>query len=171
MADPDTDSAKKKKPSDAPISIGALAGVGFPRPLSVEGLVILGKTIGLGGEYSILPPITVSSIQASMSAVAGDFRIFPFRSPFFFGVKGGLQRLDATAMIALSAETWFVTPRIGAMWTWGSGIAFGMEAGVQIPVSTTTRMPGAPEDVVKLVNALASTALPSIDLIRIGLVL
>lgn len=177
---PETADASTKE-KIAPISIGAMAGVGFPRPLSVEAIIVLGRFVAIGGEYSVLPPISVSVVHASMSAVAGDFRIFPFRGAFFIGVKAGLQRLDGGTSTtvpgygmvseSLLAETWFVNPRIGVMWTWRPGLAIGMEAGVQIPVSTKTQMPAtASEEVLKL-TTLSSSVLPTVDLLRIGLML
>ena len=168
---------KSSEPSGGPIALGAIAGVGFPRPLTVEAIMVLGRAVGLGAEYSILPPINVSIVQVSMQAIAGDFRIFPFRSPVFFGVKGGLQRLDGGMSMngfsqSMLAETWFVTPRIGALFSWRPGLAVGMEAGVQFPVATTTQMPSlATDEIKKLTDALASTALPTVDLLRIGLML
>jgi hypothetical protein len=170
-ADKEPDAAKK--PKDGPFAIGAMAGVGFPRPLSVEAMIVLGRTVGLGAEYSVLPPITVAGVNASASAIAGDVRIFPFRGAFFLGVRGGLQRLDGgMGSQSLLAETWYVNPRIGFMWTWRPGLAIGMEAGVQLPVSTRTQMPAlATIEVTNVTNTLASSALPTIDLLRIGLML
>ena len=167
----DPDSAKK--PKESGFSIGALAGVGFPRPLSVEAMIVLGRGIGLGAEYSILPPITVSGIHASASAIAGDFRVFPLRGAFFIGVRGGLQRLDGgMGSESLLAETWFLNPRMGFMWTWRPGLAIGMEAGIQLPIGSRTQMPTiATEEIANLTKTLATSALPTVDLLRIGLML
>jgi hypothetical protein len=114
-----------------------------------------------------------------MSAIAGDVRGVPWRGVFVIAVKGGFQRLDASAQPgygrageSLLAETWFVNPRIGVLWTWQPGLTIGMEAGVQLPVSTKTQMPAsASDEVAKVTNALASSALPTVDLLRIGLML
>lgn len=169
-SDPDT---AKRKPKESALSIGALAGVGFPRPLSVEAMIVLGRGVGLGAEYSILPPITISGIHASASAIAGDFRVFPLRGAFFIGVRGGLQRLDGgMAGESLLAETWFLNPRMGFMWTWRPGLAIGMEAGIQLPIGSRTQMPAiATEEIAALTKTLATSAIPTVDLLRIGLML
>src|SRR5215471_1437062 len=41
--------------------IGVLGGLGFPRPLSLEGMVKIERIVGLGAEYSVLPSISISS--------------------------------------------------------------------------------------------------------------
>lgn len=165
--------ARKPKDEGGSFALGAVAGVGFPRPLSVEAVLVLGRAVGLGAEYSVLPPITVSGVQASASAVAVDVRVFPLRGAFFLGVRGGLQRLDgALAGAALACETWFLNPRLGFLWTWHPGLAIGMEAGVQLPVSAKVEMPAlAPGELVSVTSALATNALPTLDLLRVGLML
>lgn len=59
------------------LGVGALVGVGFPRPLAAEGVIKLERLVLLGAEYSALPSITVSGVQASCWAAAADVRIFP----------------------------------------------------------------------------------------------
>ena len=121
-----------------PVRIGAFGGVGFPRPLSVEAMVKIDDLVGLGVEYGALPQVTVSSVTAAMNAVAVDVRVFPMRNGFFVGLAAGRQEIDATATVAVSpalgslsgqvsAETWYLNPRIGFLWTWRSGITIGME--------------------------------------------
>ena len=105
------------------LRIGAFGGVGFPRPLSVEGMVKFADVVGLGLEYGALPDITVSGVTASLSAIDVDLRVFPWRGGFFVGVAMGRQELGATATSVLpmglgsltervSADTWSVNPRI-----------------------------------------------------------
>jgi hypothetical protein len=168
-----------------PVRIGAVAGVGFPRPLAIEALVKIGGVLALGVEYSTLPKTTIAGVDTSFWAVAADARLFPFRNGFFIGVRGGRQVLTATATANLGAlgtfsesgeaSTWFVNPRIGFLWTWQSGFTVGIDAGVQIPIgpSLTTTLPaGLPAQVDSSIASIANTfgngVTPTVDLLRIG---
>lgn len=177
------------------ISVGALVGVGFPRPLAAEGVLKLERVVLLGAEYSALPAIDVSSNGSSVSvscwAIAGDLRVFPLRGPFFVGLRAGEQHIAAEATVnaygysvpaSLSIDTAFLNPRLGFLWTWDPGISLGIDAGVQIPLSSTsaTALPRATSPVVgaaevsaqssvdDVANAIGQTTLPTIDLLRLG---
>jgi hypothetical protein len=59
------------------------------------------------------------------------------------------------------------------LWTWDSGFTLGMEAGVQLPVSTTasSSIPtGNPagDQIASVTKTLGSTPLPTLDLLRAG---
>jgi hypothetical protein len=166
------------------VRIGAFGGVGFPRPLSVEAMVKIDDLVGLGVEYGALPQVTVSSVTAALSAVAVDVRVFPMRNGFFIGLAAGRQELDATATVAVSpalgslsgqvsAETWYLNPRIGFLWTWRWGITIGIDVGAQIPVASnvTNTIPtalAASQTATSIANSFSSNVLPTIDLLRVG---
>jgi hypothetical protein len=173
------------------ISAGALVGVGFPRPLAIEGALKLERTLLLGGEYSALPTINVAGVSVSCWAVAGDVRLFPLRGPFFVGLRAGEQHIAASATVSaygysvpasLSVDTAFINPRLGFLWTWDPGVSLGIDAGVQIPLSSsaasavpkaTSPVVGAAEvsaqgSVDDAANAIGQTTLPTIDLLRVG---
>src|SRR5581483_368746 len=76
--------------------VGAIGGVGFPRPLAIEGMVKIERTFGLGLEYGALPTITTPNVEVSYWSVAGDARYFFMRGPFFIGLKVGMQHLAAS---------------------------------------------------------------------------
>ena len=175
--------AEKPRSGDG-VRVGVLGGVGFPRPLAVEGVVLIDRLVLLGGEYSALPATTIEGVQTSLWAIAADARVFPFRGAFFVGVRAGQQHLDQSATVTVtgvgtfsgsqSADTTFINPRIGFLWRW-SVLAVGMDAGVQIPVSASTASnlpPGvsAPPAVTAVMQTLGQQTLPTIDLLRIGLV-
>ena len=192
---PDTTEPERDRPATEPmdrgdddteaVRIGAVAGVGFPRPLAIEALVKIDGVLALGVEYSTLPKTTIAGVDTSFWAVAADARLFPFRNGFFIGVRGGRQVLTATATANLGAlgtfsesgeaNTWFVNPRIGFLWTWHSGFTVGIDAGVQIPIgpSLTTTLPaGLPAQVDSSIASIANTfgngVTPTVDLLRIG---
>jgi len=160
-------------------SIGALAGVGFPRPISFEVLTKLGGYVGLGVEYGLLPAVSIDGFSASAWAVSFDTRIFPFRGAFFLGLRGGYQRIDANASVSTLSEsadltTWFLNPRLGFAWTFRPGFTIATEAGVQIPFSTSssTTLPDTVALAVRdssVVQTL-SGVLPTVDLLRVGVI-
>ena len=128
-----------------PIDIGVLGGVSFPRPLSIAGMVRVRKTVAVGIEYSLLPKTSTADVSTTFYALAGDVRGFPFRNAFFVGLGAGHQHLGATASVGVAqlgsigggvtADTWFVNPRLGFLWTYKWGLTLGLDAGVQVPVA------------------------------------
>lgn len=171
---------------ERPVAVGVLGGVGFPRPLSVEGVVRIDRRVLLGAEYGFLPPSQLGGVEASLWSAAGDARLFPFRGAFFVGVRGGRQHVRAATAItvptvgesteAIEVGSWFVNPRLGFLWTWRSGFALGVDAGVHVPVSSSTSTTLPPEAqgdprVTFASRALGKTVLPTLDLLRVGLVL
>jgi hypothetical protein len=175
---------EKPRSGDA-LQVGVLGGVGFPHPFAVEGLVVIDRLLLLGAEYSALPATALAGVQTSLWAVAADARVFPFRGAFFVGVRAGEQHLDESATITIngvgsfsgstSADTTFINPRIGFLWSW-SVLALGIDAGIQIPLSASTasNLPAGvspPSGVTDVTRTLSQQVLPTIDLLRIGLVL
>jgi hypothetical protein len=106
------------------------------------------------------------------------------RSAFFVGLRAGRQHLGelgsltvgpTTVTASQTADTTFVNPRIGFLWQW-QALALGIDAGVQIPVSTSTAstLPAgvsAPATAASITNTLSQQAIPTVDLLRIGVVL
>jgi hypothetical protein len=175
------DSEKKTSGVLGPVRLGAFGGVGFPRPFSIEGMVKIGDVVGIGLEYSALPQLTVSGVSASLSAVDAEIRVFPLRNGFFFGVAAGHQQLSASATGTvptlgtiteqLSAESWFVNPRIGFLWTLRWGLTIGMDAGAQIPITSSVSST-IPTELASNANAIARVfngdVLPTVTLLRLG---
>jgi hypothetical protein len=188
---PENDSAAAEKPREEThridhVSFGVLGGVSFPRPITVEGLVKIERLVGLGFEYSMLPGITVSGVNTHYWALAADARVFPFKNAFFVGLRAGRQHLGGDAGIVMpgvgtlnetmSVDTTFINPRIGFLWTWKPGISLGINAGAQIPVSTSESSslpPGTAVDprITRVANTLGRNVLPTVDLLQIGVML
>ncbi len=167
------------------IRLGVIGGVGFPRPLAVEGLMKFRELAAVGIEYGFLPSTQIGGVEAELWAIALDARLFPFENGFFVGVRGGRQVLDARATFELApfgrrsesvrAETWFFNPRAGFLWTWQSGVTFGIDAGVQIPIGATasTTLPAGLSSSVDGIVATTTAVLgnrvtPTVDLLRLG---
>jgi hypothetical protein len=169
-----------------PFRIGAFGGIGFPRPLSIEGMVKVGKSVGLGLEYSLLPKTSFYGVDTTFYAINGDFRVFPFENGFFLGLAAGRQHLGATTTLdagsfgsfagEVTADTWFVNPRIGWLSTWSWGLTLGIDAGLQIPLSAsfTNTIPsqlGASQQATDIAHLFGKSVLPTVDLLRVGLLL
>jgi len=188
-----TEADRASSPSEGRFRVGALAGLGLPRPLTFEALIGVDRRLAIGAEYSFLPRSTIGGVDTSLWAIAGDARIFLFGGPFFMGFRGGHQQLGGsmtatvgtfgTVTESMTVDTWFINPRIGLLWMWDSSFALGIEAGLQIPVSweSSSTMPaGLPNDarvkdaadkLAGALDTLGTSVLPSIDLLRIGFVL
>ncbi|MBX3233400.1 MAG: hypothetical protein KIT84_33940 [Labilithrix sp.] len=169
--------------------LGPIVGVGFPRPLAVEGFVKVRRTVGLGLEYSFLPRTTIAGASTRFDAVALDARWFPFEGGFFVGLRGGRQWLSGSATLRVqdvgsfteSADvaTWFVNPRVGFLYTWSSGVTLGIDAGIQLPIAPTFERSGpataagvASREVDETLRTIANTfgndVTPTLDLFRLG---
>ncbi len=182
----------------APLRAGAIGGVGFPRLLAIEAMAELYGVVGIGGEYGALPTVTVDGVSANLWSLAGDVRLFPFRflggpvsssflGSFFVGARLGRQHIGANTTVSvamlgsatevLGIDSWYVNPRLGFLWTvpQAAGLTFGVDAGVQVPwgVSTSSTLPLslAPSGAQQAVRTLGNSVLPTIDLLRVGLLL
>jgi hypothetical protein len=181
---PSADRADRGATPPPPVHVAVLGGFGFPRPLAIDGLVIVREKVAVGVEYGALPPVTIAGVRTSLWSFAADARFFPFRGPFFVGVRAGVQHVEASTNIvvanygsapeSLTLDSWFINPRLGILWASHAGIAFGTEAGLQIPISPSVTsslplslLPGAQS----AANALGSSLLPTVDVLRLGGVL
>jgi hypothetical protein len=181
------ESDQKERDREDTVDIGVLGGIGFPRPLAIEPVLRLRKTVLLGAEYGFLPKTTISSVDVRMWSAAADVRLFPFEGAFFIGLRGGYQYLSGETTLSaanvgsytesVEVDTWFVNPRIGFLWVW-KPFALGIDAGVQIPISTTVSRasllaaasPSTDAQITNVTNTLGRTWLPTIDLLRVGVV-
>ncbi len=167
-----------------PVRAGVIAGVGFPHPLAIEALVEFSGLVAVGAEYAALPAVTIDGVRTSLWSLAADVRVFPFRGAFYVGLRAGRQHVEATTTVSLMSfgsatevldlDTWFLNPSVGFLWTSREGFTFGLELGVQIPISpsTSSTLPLALYPAAApTIHTLGSSALPTIDLLRIGLLL
>jgi hypothetical protein len=171
--------------------------IGLPRPLTIEGYARVHPYLGITAGWSYFPkslsdPLlnAVGAQSATTKATLDNFsawevalRVYPMRGTFFIGLGAGLQNIDGTVaekqgdftgVGTVSVQTWFLTPRVGWQWVWGSGFALGFDIGVQFTVShqdTLILPPGTPPDVArdaqKYVEFGATLPLPSFNL-RLG---
>ena len=178
--------SKDKSKKAEHFRLGILGGVGFPRPLALEGMIKLERVLGLGIEYSTTPTLSISGTDTSFWALAATLRVFPFKDGFFLGVRAGRQHLggEGTVTVApygsfresVTVDTTFLNPRLGFLWTWDSGVSLGIDGGVQVPIgvtvaSTLPRGTGVDQEVMDVANAIGNSPLPTIDLLKVGFLL
>jgi hypothetical protein len=169
---------------ERPVRLGALAGVGFPRPFAVEAVASIASVVDVGVEYGFLPTLEISSVHTDTWSVAGDLRIHPFRNEFFVGLLVGRQHIGATTTLSvagygsateqLGLDSWYLNPRMGFLWTTRYGLAIGFDAGLQVPLSSsvTSNLPlSLYPSAQARADALGAAIVPTLDLLRIGLML
>jgi len=174
--------AAESGPKD--LRVGAVAGIGFPQPLAIEAMAVMDGIVAVGVEYGGLPTTTFSGVQTSLWALAADARLFPSRGPFFIGLRAGRQHVGASTTVTiprlgsaleeLSVDSWLLNPRVGFLWTSNAGLAFGMDAGAQIPLgsSVSSTLPLSLEpSAQRIADALGNSVIPTVDLLRVGLLL
>lgn len=170
------------------IGVGLLGGVGFPRPLAIEGVLKVDRRLMLGLEYGVLPKVTIASVETNLWSLAADTRFFPFKGSFFVGLRGGLQHIDVGTTLtaaqlgsyseSVAVDTWFINPRVGFLWRFEPFVV-GLDAGVQVPLTasvtrkSSTSVSGLDFDahVTDAADSLGKTVLPTIDILRVGIVL
>ncbi len=164
--------------------LGVIGSVGFPRPLSVEAMFKVERTVALGVEFGTLPATRVLGMDLRYQSVAADVRIFPLQSSFYLGLRIGRQRIEggttvtlgsfAPTTYTLATETFFINPRIGFLYTSSSGLTAGIEAGVQFVSNhrTTSNLPSGvqvPEPLASVMDTLGTKTIPTLSLLQLGL--
>src|SRR5438128_2668827 len=84
IATPEADNGRST--SDDHVRVGALGGVGFPRPLMIEGVIGIERALAVGVEYGFMPQSSIADVDMTLWSLAGTARVFPFRGPFFLGL-------------------------------------------------------------------------------------
>jgi hypothetical protein len=174
--------------------LGPTVGVGAPDGARLGVFAKWRGIVAAGAAFSLLPETRVPGIDASVARVSGEAfaRVHPFRGAFFLGVAGGyaetkgtlteertafrqVQRVEAHAY----ANAVYVAPHLGFQWMLPMGMTIGIDAGVEIPVATTsatfeaakyglvvpTEGKGSVADATRFV---ASMPIPVIHLLELG---
>lgn len=140
--------------------------------------------MSLGVEWGTLPTTRIVGIDLRYQSLAADVRIFPLQTSFYLGLRAGRQRIEGSSTVAvgsfspttygMSAESFFVNPRIGFLYTSTSGLSVGIEAGVQFVTQSrrSDDLPkgvSAPETLSAIVDTLGTKTVPTVSLLQLGL--
>jgi hypothetical protein len=159
------DEPEKDDDSDGvfgPFRIGVLVGGGLPEILSLGGQIKLTRFIGAGINIGLIPTVKISYYgEAKLSYQEYDAygRLYPFGGSFFLGAGVGYATIKGTLNSSISTadappqysgagipnpilvdsqgsvRTLVLTPQLGFMKIFGSGFAFGLDVGAQLPIA------------------------------------
>ncbi|HVT09125.1 MAG TPA: hypothetical protein VHO67_16810, partial [Polyangia bacterium] len=192
--------------ADDALRVGVILGIiSIPRPIELELAFKVGRWFGLGIEGSFLPQLSVPAVDAKLDlkAMQGVFRWYPFGGSFFLGAGLGYQNFEASfgetvdnghLNVKADMSGAFFIPQVGWMFIGDSGLCFGINLGLQIPIpkepvvtATYNGQPvpsqptsSVPQDVIDQaqsnVDSVRSVAkfivrypFPEIDFLRLGL--
>jgi hypothetical protein len=133
--------------------LGPTVGVGAPDGARVGIFAKWRGIVAAGGAFSLLPETRLPGIDASVVRVSGEAfaRVHPFRGAFFLGVAGGYAQTKGTmteqrtafrqvqnVQTHAYASAVYIAPHLGFQWMLPMGMTIGMDAGVEIPVASTS---------------------------------
>jgi len=195
----DDDGAKEDDKKERPVRVGALIGVGFPSVLNAGLTVRITRYLGIGANAGMLPETRLPvSGQATVAYTEYDayVRVYPLGGGFLLGTGIGYEKLRGSLTESVTAtvpglgtqhvelgtqatmSVLILTPHIGYLHTFGSGLTLGAEVGAQVPVSAsdvsvqTTLPTGTPAEITTSMQSeqaaalrrLGQTVLPSLSL-------
>ena len=148
--------------------------------------VVMGVTCSTRAEGTPDRPTSGERGGPRVAAVAGVGFPRPFAIEGLFGMDRTLavgieysflpvtsiNGID-TSFAALAGDARY-NPRAGFFWMWKSGLAIGMDFGVQIPLSSdvSSTLPSnvvADRRVTSITSTFATDVIPTFDLLRIGM--
>lgn len=183
--------------SELPIHFGATVGMSLPRPLDAQLYVRAFGFVSVGFSYSDFPSFIADPLLSAaglkngqtnvrldqFSAWEADLRVYPFAGSFFIGSGLGRQSFKSSVTEtttlgnyngSVAVSSTYAAPRIGYQWTFGPGLVVGMDAGVQLKLSSDAQVslpPGSPADMQsqadRVVDVFGNYPLPSVHL-RVG---
>jgi hypothetical protein len=189
--------AQRASGSGLPIHVGATVGLSLPRPLDAQIYVSAFGFVSVGFSYSDFPSFVADPLLSAaglkngqttvrldqFSAMEADVRVFPFAGNFFVGSGLGRQSFKSSVTQSttlgnfngsVAVSTTYATPRVGYLWTFGPGVVLGVDAGVQLKLSSDAQVslpPGSPADMQsqadRVVEVFGNNPLPSLHL-RLG---
>ena len=178
--------------ANTPLTIGPkVSGLGLPSPFRIGVEAKWDNSFGLGFDYGYLPVTGIYDSKLKINSYLGTARYYPWRGPFYLGVGFGTQNFQASRTEDFSGEnvtatltlnSVMVVPQVGWRWVWDTGFFLGVEAGVQVALSTQRSLTDdAPTIVrqtsqyatqVKAIEAqgdvLAGIPLPNFALLQVG---
>lgn len=127
-----------------PVTFGPKFTVAVPQVLKFGVEAKFLNIVGLSFDYGFLPSISYNDVAMKVNGWTIAGRFFIFQRALFIGVGFGQQDLagsqtdtvlgESVTATATFSQT-FLAPHIGWRWTGSDGLYFGMELGVQFPLS------------------------------------
>ncbi len=164
--------------------------VAFPVPFKAGLETKYRDIFGLAFDYGFFPTLTFSNVSVGYSSWNVTGKWYPFNRAMYIGVGIGQQSFDGSQTQTVSAQsltvtvtvnTTFINPHLGWRFISNSGFFYGMELGVQVPLSHSATVTtdnaalnGSPEkaqmeaDVDAKAKTFARTPLPLLTIVQIG---
>lgn len=199
------DSAPAPKEASAhTLRLGPVVGVGVPNLLNFGLTAKVTPYFGFGVNVGVIPTVKLPLYgQATLSYTEYDayLRVYPFGGGFFLGsglgyasikatfkqtqsipdIAGVIAAQDVTVSSEATVKSMILTPQIGYLHIFDSGVALGIGVGLQVPISPSdvtfgvTLPPGVPAQyTASTTNEIQSTlkdvgqqVIPTFDL-KIG---
>ncbi len=121
----------------------------LPRPISYGIESKFRDMFGLSLGYGYFPKVTLSSVSLKITGWDVRLKWYPFQGAFFLGAGLGNQTLEGSstqtvsgipATLNITQDNAFFLPHLGWNWIWSSGFFMGMDLGVQLSMSRTTKL-------------------------------
>ncbi len=161
--------------------LGALVGGGAPSLVTGELVLQYKSYLAFGLDYGTTPALHLplaAGAKVDASAFSFSTRVRPFKGDLFLGLGLGSQRFngsftDPTGGPNADAftSTIFIMPQLGFMHRFQSGLAFGSDIGVELPISSRMTESPLPPPVHDATASFMKTPIPVVNLLRVGYVL
>jgi hypothetical protein len=179
--------APAARPEERAVRVGMLVAAALPRPIQAELSVKLREVVALGFQLGMLPGLTLADIDFDLKAYQATVDWFPWRGRFHGGLGVGAQSYQSSSGSAVvrakvSSTNAVLSPRLGWLRTWPSGLTLGVDLGMQVVFgegpraelldATGAPLPGQPdedargirEDAEELADTLHTSILPTLAL-------
>lgn len=171
--------------------VGLHAALGLPHPMTFGmDYLTAGKMFSfsvIGGGFSR----EIEEVTVGIRNLEFQFRYHPFSGSFYAGAGLGSHQITAKKKETITAieveaevtvKASYVTPQIGWLWVWDSGLQMGFHFGYLSPrsvttdlktnadstIQATTEYKKLEKDVKEQGNDIGDTALPVVSLLHIG---
>lgn len=172
----------------------AVTLIAFPVPFKLGLETKYRDCFGLSFDYGFFPSLTFSSVSVGWNSWNVTAKWYPFNRAMYLGVGIGQQTFEGSKTesvtvgpttqpltVTVAVNTTFINPHLGWRFISNSGFFYGMELGVQVPISnsatvtssdstlnSTTEFQEASADVDAKAKTFGRTPLPLLTVAQIG---
>ncbi len=142
-----------------PLTIGPkVSALGLPSPFRAGIEAKWDNSYGIGFDVGAFPVTSMQDTKVKIASYVGTARYYPWRGPFYLGLGVGTQNLTGSRTQAFSGADYTVTlgmdsvvvvPQVGWRWVYQSGFFLGVEAGLQVAVSSQQSVTSDAPSIVK----------------------
>lgn len=128
----------------------AVTLVAFPVPFKIGLETKYRDQFGLSFDYGFFPTLTFSSVSVGWNSWNVTAKWYPFQRAMYIGVGIGQQSFEGSKTdtvtvgpvtqpltVTVTVNTTFINPHLGWRFITNSGFFYGMELGVQVPISNS----------------------------------